>query len=57
VHEQANGKKKKKHFIHGEDNLQYAPVNGMPAWETYNVKLVFSVSQCYHICGVENIFR
>jgi hemoglobin/transferrin/lactoferrin receptor protein len=34
-----NGKKKRSDYSSsGEDNLQYAPVNGMPAWETYNVK-------------------
>jgi hemoglobin/transferrin/lactoferrin receptor protein len=32
-------RKKEAYSSSGEDNLQYAPVNGMPAWETYNVKL------------------
>jgi hemoglobin/transferrin/lactoferrin receptor protein len=40
----------------GEDNLQYAPVNGMPAWETYNLKTSFSVFKELTIfSGVENI--
>ena len=52
-----NGKKKRSDYSSsGEDNLQYAPVNGMPAWETYNVKTSFEV---YHnatlFVGVENI--
>ena len=52
-----NGKKKRSDYSSsGEDNLQYAPVNGMPAWETYNVKTSFEV---YHnatlFAGVENI--
>lgn len=52
-----NGKKKKSDYSNnGEDNLQYAPVNGMPAWETYNVKTSVEV---YHnatlFAGVENI--
>ena len=52
-----NGKKKRRDYSSsGEDNLQYAPVNGMPAWETYNVKTSVEV---YHnatlFAGVENI--
>ena len=52
-----NGKKKRSDYSSsGEDNLQYAPVNGMPAWETYNVKTSFEL---YHnatlFAGVENI--
>ncbi|WP_417984595.1 TonB-dependent receptor plug domain-containing protein [Flavobacterium sp. ZT3P35] len=52
-----NGKKKRSDYSSsGEDNLQYAPVNGMPAWETYNVKTSVEV---YHnatlFAGVENI--
>ena len=39
-----NGKKSRRYYsVSGEDNLQYAPVNGMPAWETYNVKSSFEV--------------
>ncbi len=52
-----NGKKKRSDYSgSGEDNLQYAPVNGMPAWETYNIKTSIEV---YHsatlFAGVENI--
>jgi len=52
-----NGKKKRRDYSSsGEDNLQYAPVNGMPAWETYNSKMSIEV---YHnatlFVGIENI--
>ncbi len=52
-----NGKKKRTDYSSsGEDNLQYAPVNGIPAWETYNVKTSVEV---YHnailFAGIENI--
>ncbi|ESU28004.1 hypothetical protein FSS13T_04920 [Flavobacterium saliperosum S13] len=34
-----NGKKDlKDYLLNGEDNEQYAPKGGMPAWETYNLK-------------------
>ncbi|MDN4634827.1 hypothetical protein QCD71_25310, partial [Sphingomonas sp. PsM26] len=34
-----NGKKHLSDYsTSGEDNLNYAPANGMPAWETYNFK-------------------
>ncbi|HEX9150683.1 MAG TPA: hypothetical protein VF842_01285, partial [Flavobacterium sp.] len=40
----------------GEDNLQYAPKNGMPSWETYNLKGSLSLSQQFIImAGIENI--
>lgn len=40
----------------GEDNLQYAPANGMPAWETYNLKTSFSLLKELKVfAGVENI--
>ena len=52
-----NGKKHLKDYsTSGEDNLQYAPANGMPAWETYNFKA--STKQMYGItlyAGMENI--
>jgi hemoglobin/transferrin/lactoferrin receptor protein len=52
-----NGQKKRRDYSSsGEDNLQYAPVDGMPAWETYNAKMSIEV---YHnatlFVGVENI--
>ena len=52
-----NGQKNRKDYSSsGEDNLQYAPVNGMPAWETYNLKTsieVFNGTTLF--AGVENI--
>jgi hemoglobin/transferrin/lactoferrin receptor protein len=40
----------------GEDNLQYAPSNGMPSWETYNFKGSLSVIKNMTIySGIENI--
>ena len=52
-----NGKKDiKNYFLNGEDNEQYAPPGGMPAWETYNAKgsvVVFKNASLF--VGVENI--
>jgi hemoglobin/transferrin/lactoferrin receptor protein len=52
-----NGKKYAKDYsTSGEDNAQYAPVGGMPAWETYNFKAgiqVFNGATLY--LGIENI--
>jgi len=52
-----NGKKHSKdYFLNGEDNEQYAPKGGMPAWETYNFKA--SSKPIYGatlFAGVENI--
>lgn len=52
-----NGKKDLKDYsTSGEDNLQYAPASGMPAWETYNFKA--STKQIYGFtlfAGMENI--
>ena len=40
----------------GEDNLQYATVNGAPSWQTYNLKGAFMVFKNTTIfSGVENI--
>ena len=52
-----NGKKSRRYYsVSGEDNLQYAPVNGMPAWETYNVKSSFEVfKDATLFVGLENI--
>ena len=52
-----NGKKKKSDYSSsGEDNLQYAPVSGMPAWETYNIKTSIEVFKGATLfVGVENI--
>jgi hemoglobin/transferrin/lactoferrin receptor protein len=52
-----NGKKDiANYFLNGEDNEQYAPEGGMPAWETYNAKasvVVFKNATLF--AGVENI--
>lgn len=52
-----NGKKDiKDYLLNGEDNEQYAPQGGMPAWETYNFKAaskpVFGTTL---YAGIENI--
>lgn len=52
-----NGKKRLKDYsTSGEDNLQYAPANGMYAWETYNFKATSKDLSGFRIYGgVENI--
>lgn len=52
-----NGAKKLEDYSpSGEDNLQYAPANGMPAWQTYHLKSQYNVSQTVTVfTGVENI--
>ena len=52
-----NGKKDISDYsTSGEDNAQYAPANGMPAWETYNFKLGYQVIKGGTLfAGVENI--
>ena len=52
-----NGKKDlKDYFLNGEDNEQYAPPGGMPAWETYNFKASSkTVYGATLFAGVENI--
>lgn len=52
-----NGKKHLKDYSEsGEDNLQYAPANGMPAWQTYNFKgAIRSIDYITLYAGVENI--
>ncbi len=40
-----------------EDNLVYAPENGMPSWEIYNFKTTFSIiKNTILFLGIENIF-
>ena len=40
----------------GEDNLQYAPLNGTPSWETFNFKSSFSIIKNTTLfAGIENI--
>lgn len=52
-----NGKKRLKDYSpSGEDNLQYAPANGMPAWATYNVKGAYHLLDNLTVfSGVENL--
>lgn len=52
-----NGKKYLEDYAdNGEDNLQYAPANGMPAWQTYNFKTAVSAIKDLTIySGIENI--
>ena len=52
-----NGKKSiSNYFLNGEDNEQYAPENGIPAWETYNAKgSVVLFKNATLFAGVENI--
>jgi hemoglobin/transferrin/lactoferrin receptor protein len=40
----------------GEDNLNYAPINGSPSWETYNFKAgIYVLKNITIFTGVENI--
>jgi len=52
-----NGKKDiDDYLLNGEDNEQYAPAGGMPAWETYNAKASATIfKQATLFVGVENI--
>lgn len=52
-----NGKKKLADYSpSGEDNLKYAPENGTPSWETYNLKGTLFLSEHFNFfSGIENI--
>jgi hemoglobin/transferrin/lactoferrin receptor protein len=52
-----NGAKKLKDYSDsGEDNLNYATPEGMPAWHTLNARLGYSFNNGLALqCGVENI--
>jgi len=52
-----NGQKKRSDYSEsGEDNLQYAPVNRLPSWKTYNFKTSLQVYKGATLfAGVENI--
>lgn len=52
-----NGKKNLKDYSSsGEDNLQYAPADGMPEWQTYNFKAAIKPFNALTVyAGVENI--
>jgi hemoglobin/transferrin/lactoferrin receptor protein len=53
-----NGKKKLEDYnLEGEDNLQYAPADGMPAWYTVNLRgSVRFLSRLSLQAGIDNIF-
>lgn len=52
-----NGKKGiEDYLLNGEDNEQYAPDGGMPAWHTFNIKASFTVfKNATLFAGVENL--
>lgn len=53
-----NGKKKLVDYhLEGEDNLQYAPADGMPAWYTLNIRGGYNIGTYLTLqAGVDNIF-
>lgn len=53
-----NGWKKiKDYYLNGEDNEQYAPAEGMPAWITLNLHASYQVHKRITLqAGVDNIF-
>jgi hemoglobin/transferrin/lactoferrin receptor protein len=53
-----NGKKKIEDYnLEGEDNLQYAPADGMPEWFTANLRAGYRFSRYLSLqAGVDNIF-
>jgi hemoglobin/transferrin/lactoferrin receptor protein len=52
-----NGKKALSDYSpSGEDNLQYATVNGMPAWFTLNLRLGYNLTKNFRLnASCENI--
>jgi hemoglobin/transferrin/lactoferrin receptor protein len=52
-----NGQKKLQDYnLFGEDNLQYAPPTGMPAWYTINFRFQWNVWKYLYLNGgVDNI--
>jgi hemoglobin/transferrin/lactoferrin receptor protein len=53
-----NGKKDiKDYLLNGEDNEQYAPKGGMPAWQTYNLRGAYHFGSHLTLqAGVDNLF-
>ena len=50
-------KKLTDYYLNGEDNEQYAPADGMPAWLTANLHLAYEYNKHLKIqSGVDNIF-
>lgn len=54
-----NGKKDiKDYYLNGEDNEQYAPAGGMPAWFTLNLRAGYQLAKPLMVqAGVENILN
>jgi hemoglobin/transferrin/lactoferrin receptor protein len=52
-----NGKKKLEDYSSsGEDNLQYATINGMPAWYTINLRAAYQFNKYIQLqVALENI--
>ena len=52
-----NGKKYLEDYnLEGEDNLQYAPANGMPAWVTFNMRASYRLGKYLTLqAGVDNM--
>ncbi|MBL7829076.1 MAG: TonB-dependent receptor [Saprospiraceae bacterium] len=52
-----NGKKRLEDYnLEGEDNLQYAPADGMPAWVTFNLRGSFNFNKNIGLqAGIDNI--
>lgn len=52
-----NGKKDiKDYLLNGEDNEQYAPATGMPAWQTYNLRGAVHFGQHFTLqAGIDNL--
>ena len=47
----------KDYFLNGEDNEQYAPEGGIPAWKTLNLKTAYRPTKPLTLySGIENIF-
>ena len=50
-------KKLKNYYLNGEDNEQYATIEGMPAWFTLNMRFSYKLCSNFRIqAGVDNIF-
>jgi len=52
-----NGRKKLEDYnLEGEDNLQYAPANGMPAWLTFNMRASYRFGKHLTLqAGIDNM--
>jgi hemoglobin/transferrin/lactoferrin receptor protein len=54
----SDAKHRSKYYLNGEDNIQYATANGLPAWYiiSTNVGYSFFKNQALHLrTGIENI--